>query len=185
MSYVKHRIEEIRQIFEEELGGVPFMYSIYYAYEDTDPDELTTEVGMNCRPIFAEGFVRNDAEVNKYFEHEPPENYEMILDAPLSDLVTEELSDIIDGALKKIQDIIFRSDDVGLVSGICVTIYYLDDPSRPDVYSGKRQVYALDVDDLLKNYDQFFETVMVLMRDFGMDYLEDLVCSYDRYEFLV
>ena len=71
------------------------------------------------------------------------------------------------------------------VSGICVTIYYLDDPSRPDVCSGKRQVYALYDDDNLENHDQFFETVMALMRDFEMNYLDDLICLYDRYEFLV
>ena len=108
MSYVRHRTEEIRQVFEDELRNIPFMYSIHYAYEDTDPDELTTEVGMNCRPIFVEGFVRDDAGVNEYFGHEPPENYEMITNAPLSDLVTEGLSDIIDGTLKKIQNIIIR-----------------------------------------------------------------------------
>jgi len=186
MSYTRRRLEEIQQVLEEGLGmSLPFMYSIHYAYEDTDPDELTTEVGMNCRPIFAEGFVRDDASVNKHFDSEAPGNYEMILDAPLSELVTENLSDVIDGAFEKIQNIIIRPDDNGEMSGICVAVYYLNDPSRPDVCSGKRQVNALYDDDTLNNHDQFFETVMALMRDFDMGYLEDLVRLYDRYGFFV
>jgi hypothetical protein len=179
MSYNRYRIEEIQQVLEEDLRDIPFMYSIHYAYADSD--ELTTEVGMNCRPIFAEGFVRDDARVDEYFEYEPPVNYEMTEDSPLSDLITDGLSNIIDGPLEKIEAIISRSDDDAEVSGICVTLFYLDDPSRPEVYYGKRQVYALCDGDTINNHDQAFETVMVLMRDFGMGYLEDLVRQNDRF----
>ena len=184
MSYTRHRIEELIRVFEEDLKDVPFMYSIHYAYEDTDINVLTTEVGMNCRPIFAEGFLRDDANVNAYFEYKPPVNYEMRTDAPVGDLITSGLSGTIDKALERIYDIVVRPGDDGEVLGICVTIYYLlDDPSRPDLYSGKRQVYALYGDDNVNNHDQFFETVMALMRDFDMTYLSYLVSSHYRYAF--
>jgi hypothetical protein len=182
---VQDRLKEIRQVLEEELGmSIPFMYSIHCAYEDAEPYEITTEVGTNCRPIYLEGFVRDDASINEYFESKPPENYEMKVDASLDDLATEGLSDVIDGALKKIQSIISGPDD-GQRSGICVAIYYLDDPFRPDVYYGKRQVNSLSDGDTVGNHDQQFETIVALIKNFEMDYLEDLVCSHDRYNFFV
>lgn len=185
MSHTNYQTFEIQQVLEEELGmKIPFMSSIHYAYEDADPDELMTEVSTNCRPIYLEGFVRYDAEINEYFDSRPPENYEMKIDASMDDLITENLSDVIDSALKKIQDIISRSDD-GQKSGICVAIYYMDDPSRPDVHYGKRQVHSLFDGDTVANHDQQFETVITLMKNFGMEYLEDLVYSHDRYEFFV